>query len=361
MKQKIDFRPYHGSLAAKAFDPGDSLGYCYPLNADDEVYSQVSDSPSLDAEKIFLGQAFQRLIGKTQVFSCQNYPYLRNRQTHTKEAVFLGKMAARILGLNSNLVEAILLAHDTGYPAGGHVGEKFITRTSKRTFGHEVMSVVLLQKIYNLNLSWETLQGVLRHRRGEARLQSDPYSFQEYILCSICDKIAILSDYDDALRCGYFTEKQLRPELLFLGENLQERWRNCLFALVKESSKKGFVSFGDSEIGNKFETLLQWSYPNFYRKVNASKECLQDKEDLEAVYDFLYHWRHVVNYDPCLSIAVMTDQEMRRISKFSRYPTIADKNILDSLGFAEILLRLPKDSQIDIFDASLHAEDFHQV
>lgn len=358
MKQKIDFRPYLGSLADKAFKPENSLGCRYPLSVNDEAYSQVFDPFSLDVEKIRLSQAYQRLSCKTQVFNHENDSHVRNRQTHTKEAVFLGKTVAKILGLNVNLVEAILLGHDTGYPAGGHIGETLISGVSKKEFGHEVMSVVLLQKIYDLNLSWETSQGILKHRRGEAKLASVHDEPQEYGLCRICDKIAILSDYDDALQRNYFTAQQLRPELLFLGDNLQERWQNCLFALVKESSKKGFVSFGDSEIGYKFETLLQWSYPNFYKQVNVDKECLQDREDLEAVYGFLSNWRHVLNYDPALSIAVMTDREMRKVSKFSKYPTLADISILNHIGFAEILSRLPQDSQIDIFDPDLHAEDF---
>ncbi len=360
MKQKIDFRPYLDSLAGKAFKSEDSLGRSYPNGGPRYLYNQVIDPFILDEIKIFSCPAFGDLRWKKQVFDC-NDPLARNRQSHTIEGLALITQAASILGLNTGLARAIYFGHDMGYPAGAHIGEGFITKKSGREFGHEVMSVVLLRNIYDLNLSWETLQGIYQHRSHHWDPDNDLGKIQEYRLISIIDKIAILSDFEDALRRGFFTPEQLPKEFFFLGNSLQERWDNCLFSLIKESSEKGAVSYCKSEIAKNFEALYQWEYPHFYKKVNDDEDCQRDVRNLELAYDFLVNFRHVINHDPLLSIALMTNKDLEKIAKIaeSRRPIIPSLlNKLEGFSFMRTLSVIPAYREINIFNPGLRPEDF---
>jgi len=358
MKNKIDFRPYRGALAYKAFKSGDTRGRRHLGNRVDVAYSYAVDPFSLDAETIRLSPAYLRLTGKTEVFNYEKNPQVRSRFTHTNEVVRLAVMAAGILGLNSNLIKSILLGHDTGYPAGGHIGEQLISEKSGRYFGHEVMSVVLLQDVLRLNLSWETITGIKEHRSGNGgSVDNDSLTLEEYKLIRYCDKIAILSDYDDALQRGFLTPAKLPAELLLLGKNLEERWQNCLFALIKESANKGRASFKDSEIAQRLNNLHRWAYPNFYKKVNSAADCQQDLKDLEEVYELLDGQRGLFNYDPLLCLAIMTDQELRKLARIARNKSIAHKIIPpDNFEFLTILAQANK--EINIFDAALDANKF---
>lgn len=360
MKQKIDFRPYLGSLAGMAFKSEDSLGRNYPDGGLRYRYNQVIDPFLLDEINIFSCPAFEDLRWKKQVFDC-NDPLVRNRQSHTIEGLALITQAASILGLNTSLARAIYFGHDTGYPAGAHMGERFITEKSDREFGHEVMSIVLLQDVYGLNLSWETLQGIYQHRSRSWHTGDDPVKIQEYRLISIIDKIAILSDFEDAFRLGFFTPGQLPKEFFFLGDSLQERWDNCLFSLIKESSKKGAVFFCKSEIAKNFEALYQWEYPHFYKKVNEAEDCQRDVRNLELVYDFLTNFRHVIDHDPLLSIALMTNKDLDKIARIaeSRQPIIPGLlSKLEGFSFTRALSLIPAYRKVDIFDPNLRSEDF---
>ncbi len=360
MKQKIDFLPYVGSLADKAFRSDDSLGRSYPEGGPRYLYNQAIDPFLFDEIKIFSCPAFGDLRWKKQVFDC-NDPLVRNRQSHTIEGLALITQAASILGLNTGLARAIYFGHDMGYPAGAHMGERFITKMSGQKFGHEVMSVVLLQDIYDLNLSWETLQGISRHRSRCWDPDNDFSKIQEYRLISIIDKIAVLSDFEDALRRGFFIPEQLPKEFFFLGDSLQERWDNCLFSLIEESSEKRAVSFCNSEIAKNFEALYQWEYPHFYEKVNDDEDCQKDMRNLELVYDFLVNFRHVINYDPFLSIALMTNKDLDKIARIaeSRQPIIPSLlSKLEGFSFTRTLSFIPEYRKIDIFDSTLNPEDF---
>ena len=363
MKQSIDFRPYIGSLADRAFNSGASRGrrHC-KMHDEDSRYYPCLDPFFLDVKKIALSKFLRRLSGKTQVFIGRDNPHIRDRRVHTDEVVALGTMMSDILGLNTKLVEAITLGHDLGHAPYGHLGERAIAEVSGQPFRHETMSVVILQKIdrsgKGLNLSWETLEGILNHSRGGRSLEINPDFPLEYGTSMMADKISYtFSDLNDALRCGYFAEKDLPREFFDLGRNQRDRWLNCIFALVKESSEKGIISFFESETGQKFEALRQWSYLNFYKYVDGRirHEAL---DNLQAVYKFLADWRDVLDYPPCLSLSLMTDDEVNRVAKFAAFPTIRNKEMLEAFSFAEILRGLPDSHNLDIFDADLKAEDF---
>ena len=79
-----------------------------------------------DRDRIVHSRSFRRLMHKTQVFTWEQGDHFRSRLTHTLEVTQLARSAARRLGLNEDLVEAVALVHDLGHPPFGHQGETML-------------------------------------------------------------------------------------------------------------------------------------------------------------------------------------------------------------------------------------------
>ena len=79
-----------------------------------------------DRDRIIYSAAFRRLEEKTQVYYDLNSNDFRTRLTHTLEVAQTARVVSNVLGLNSDLAEAIALAHDIGHPPFGHQGETFL-------------------------------------------------------------------------------------------------------------------------------------------------------------------------------------------------------------------------------------------
>ena len=118
-----------------------------------------------DAEKIMHMSAYNRLAGKTQVFSFRADDDLARRGLHVQLVARVAKDIGAALGLNLDLIEAIALGHDIGHTPFGHAGERFLNdvyhaRTG-RFFAHNVQSVRVLDVTYGRNLALQTLDGVI--------------------------------------------------------------------------------------------------------------------------------------------------------------------------------------------------------
>ena len=85
----------------------------------------------LDRDKIFYSRAFRRLAGKTQLMAAGKNEVLRTRLTHTLEVSQIARAIGQALGLDLDLIEAIVLGHDLGHTPFGHVGERTL---------HEIMT-----------------------------------------------------------------------------------------------------------------------------------------------------------------------------------------------------------------------------
>jgi dGTPase len=127
-----------------------------------------------DAEKIVHMPAYNRLDGKTQVFSFRANDDLSRRGLHVQLVARVARDIGRALGLNLDLIEAIALGHDIGHTPFGHTGERYLNdvfhaRTG-RWFFHNVQSVRVLDVTYGRNLALQTLDGVICHN-GEFEQQ----------------------------------------------------------------------------------------------------------------------------------------------------------------------------------------------
>ncbi len=127
-----------------------------------------------DAEKVIHLPAYNRLAGKTQVFSLRANDDITRRGLHVQLVSRVARDIGLSLGLNLDLIEAIALGHDIGHTPFGHAGERFLNdvyhgRTG-RWFFHNVQSVRVLDVLYGRNLTLQTLDGVICHN-GECERQ----------------------------------------------------------------------------------------------------------------------------------------------------------------------------------------------
>lgn len=177
-----------------------------------------------DRDRILHTTAFRRLEYKTQVFINYEGDYYRTRLTHTLEVTQIGRTIARALGANEDLVETICMAHDLGHPPFGHSGESILNELmhDHGGFNHNHHSFRIVTEIEHrypqfpgLNLSWEVLEGIVKHETEYDRtdaLEFDPQlrGHLEAQITNVADELAYTShDLDDGLRSGMITTDML--------------------------------------------------------------------------------------------------------------------------------------------------------
>ena len=231
--------------AVFASHPADSQGRLH-----DESLSSFRSAWQRDRDRLIHSSAFRRLKHKTQVFVEQEGDtyrgdYFRTRLTHTIEVAQVARTIAGVLDLNTDLAEAVALAHDLGHPPFGHTGEEALAALMAPYggFDHNAQAlriVTRLERHYagfdGLNLTWETLEGIAKHNGPIAPpwpyalcevnqmwdLQLDSYASAEAQVAAVADDIAYNHhDLHDGLRAGMFTEKDL-AELPLAGPAFAE-------------------------------------------------------------------------------------------------------------------------------------------
>lgn len=120
-----------------------------------------------DVEKIIHSPYYNRYADKTQVFSLYKNDDISHRALHVQLVSRIARNIGKMLGLDLDLIEAIALGHDIGHTPFGHAGERFLNdlyhSNTGRYFNHNVHSVRVLDKIFSLNISLQTLDGILCH------------------------------------------------------------------------------------------------------------------------------------------------------------------------------------------------------
>ncbi|XCE53635.1 deoxyguanosinetriphosphate triphosphohydrolase [Candidatus Liberibacter asiaticus] len=235
----------HQKKVAYAADPTQSLGRMYP-----EKRSLTRSEFQCDRDRMIHTTAFRRLKDKTQVFFHRQRDHYRTRLMHTIEVSQIVRSLARALRIDEDLVEAIALAHDFGHPPFGHVGEDVLQEllSSYGGFDHNIQSFRIVTELEcsyadfdGINLTWETLEGLIGHNgpilpqdldkpRIIPRIFSDYYHIHglslanfaslEGQVAAIADDIAYdAHDIDDGVRAGLLTVDMLK-EISFLEKHI---------------------------------------------------------------------------------------------------------------------------------------------
>ncbi len=182
-----------------------------------------------DRDRIVHSTAFRRLKHKTQVFVHHVGDHYRTRLTHSIEVSQIARSLARALRVDEDLAECLALCHDFGHTPFGHAGEETLDALVNEWggFDHNAQSLRIVTELEQqyaqfdgLNLSWETLEGLVKHngpltrkdvpeaitnfnRRFDLDLAS--HASIEAQCAAVADDIAYNAhDLDDGLRAGLF-------------------------------------------------------------------------------------------------------------------------------------------------------------
>jgi dGTPase len=140
---------------------------------------------------------------------------------------------ARALMINEDLAESVALAHDLGHTPFAHMGEVYLQECMEPYGGFEhndqsLRILTMLERKYprwpGLNLTWETLEGVVKHNgpvsgplpvtlakvSQDLNLELSSHATLEAQAAAIADDIAYNNhDVEDGLRAGLFTLEEL--------------------------------------------------------------------------------------------------------------------------------------------------------
>jgi dGTPase len=254
---KKDFGRLMVDRAPYASDPARSRGRLYDTGA-----SPTRSEFQRDRDRIIHSTAFRRLQYKTQVFLHHEGQHYRTRLTHTLEVSQMARSIARALRLDEDLAEAVALAHDLGHTPFGHAGERVLHEKMAEWggFDHNMQAIRVVTRLENryaehdgLNLSWEALEGILKHNgplldaddRPVGRylseglpagideipasedLQLATFASLEAQCAAIADDIAYNAhDIDDALRAGLLSIGELAdvPLVAPIVQRVLARW-----------------------------------------------------------------------------------------------------------------------------------------
>jgi len=188
-----------------------------------------------DRDRIIHSASFRRLKHKTQVFVNTEGDHFRTRITHSIEVAQIARSIAKYLNLNEDLAETLSLAHDLGHTPFGHAGEDALDECmeSYGGFDHNLQTLRIIMFLENkyfkfkgLNLSIETLEGLLKHngpvedtdlvnkliglKTFKRKINFNTYPSLEAQISAISDDIAYNNhDIQDGINANLFKLEEL--------------------------------------------------------------------------------------------------------------------------------------------------------
>ena len=246
-----------------------------------------------DIDKIQNCPYFNRYADKTQVFSLYKNDDITHRSLHVQLVSRIARTLGKALHLNLDLIEAIALGHDIGHTPFGHTGERFLDdlyrQHTNRRFAHNVHSVRVLDTVFDLNVSLQTLDGILAHN-GELELS-------KYTPKTQTDFMQLDQEVENCYQSYDFIQKlvpatlegcvvRIADIIAYLGKDRQDAEKNKLTKMdVFNHHGIGIIH---AEISNNLiVNILENSYSKPYIKMDdAHFEALKKakKENYERIY-----------------------------------------------------------------------------
>ena len=251
----------------------------------EEKPDEIRTCYAKDRDRIIHSNAFRREKHKTQVFILPNNDHIMDRLTHTLEVCQIAKTISVSLSLNETLVEAIALGHDCAHTCFGHAGESALNKLSDNGYKHADEAYRRLNILSNLNLTKETMDGILKH----SGLSNNPTAITlEGQITPFADKIAYLtSDFENAISMGIVSGFNDLPKEVIntLGKNKSQIIDTLIKSIIKNSYNKNQISM-ENDIYECFSEFREFSFNNIYYNstlVEANKRC---KLIVNCLYDY---------------------------------------------------------------------------
>ena len=213
-------------LAPQAAKSADSRGRVRPEDED-----PIRPAFQRDRDRIIHAHAFRKLQSKTQVFLSGEYDFYRTRLTHSMEVAQIGRSICAYLFsrgapwrpdffIDSDLVEAVCLAHDLGHPPFGHSGERTLQELMVKWGGFEGNAQtlhLLTETIYHdeagvrgMAATRALLDGVLKYKKLFREFPAPPtnhflYDPQER------HRAFVFGEADDSTGVAVISLARLRP------------------------------------------------------------------------------------------------------------------------------------------------------
>ena len=256
-----------------------------------------------DIDRIIHSLGYTRYIDKTQVFSFTKNDHITHRVLHVQLVSKIARTIGRSLKLNEDLIEAIALGHDIGHSPFGHKGEKYLNEICIKEnigyFCHNAQSVRVLKTLERLNISIQTLDGILAHN-GEILINKYEYNSKktekefnielentfheegyskkiipmtlEASVVRLSDIIAYIGrDIEDAIKIGIVKRKDLPKEITdVLGNNNSKIVDTLIKDIIINSFEKPYLTFSNEVFGALMK-LKDWNYKYIYASDEANK------------------------------------------------------------------------------------------
>ncbi len=247
-----------------------------------------------DVDKIMHSPYYNRYTDKTQVFSFYKNDDITRRALHVQLVSRIARSIGSVLNLNLDLIEAIALGHDIGHTPFGHAGERYLSEIyhahTGRYFNHNVHSVRVLDGIFPLNITLDTLDGILSHN-GE-------FEMHEYYPEPLRD----FETFDRMVESCYTDESNIAgliPSTLegcvvrvcdiiaYLGKDRQDAQRAKLISSDTALGETSIGTINAEIINNLVVNIIENSYDKPYIRMDEEhyrglKEA--KRENYEQIY-----------------------------------------------------------------------------
>lgn len=269
-----------------------------------------------DIDRIIHSLGYTRYIDKTQVYSFTRNDHITHRVLHVQLVSKIARTIGRSLKLNEDLIEAIALGHDIGHSPFGHKGENYLNEICMREkigyFYHNAQSVRVLKDLEKLNISLQTLDGILAHN-GEILVNKyvhqdktkekfinelanvfnkEGYSKEiipitlEASTVRLSDIIAYVGrDIEDSIKIGIIKREDLPKDITkVLGDSNSKIVDTLIKDIIINSFEKPYLTFSD-EVFNALMKLKDWNFKYIYASPEANKHQTIIKELFYKLYD----------------------------------------------------------------------------
>lgn len=268
-----------------------------------------------DTEKILHCPYYVRYMDKTQVFSLYKNDDVSRRALHVQLVARIARNIGSVLNLNCDLIEAQALGHDIGHTPFGHAGERkldeLLYADTGRHFNHNIHSARVLDTIFPMNLTLQTLDGIICHN-GEFECREyvpkpydsfdifdqkmeNSYKDGKYIkklvpatlegcVVRVSDIIAYLGkDRQDAIKLGMLESCSCFASGA-IGATNAEIINNMIVNIIENSYGKPYIKM-DDEYFDAFSLAKKENYEKIY--LNEGMENIY-KNTIYPMFDKMY-------------------------------------------------------------------------